>query len=69
VSSVAATHNRRFAVPERKTTPAWRRVRREFSTSSTSASVGYEATVLNDNTVRLGGHVAARVCASWQAYT
>ena len=56
-------------MPERKTTPAWRRVRREFSTSSTSASVGYEATVLNDNTVRLGGHVAARVCASWQAYT
>ncbi len=49
-------HNRRFTVPARATTPAWRPVRRTLDLARI-CSFGYEATVLKDNTVRLGGVV------------
>ena len=47
-------HNRRFAVPPRDTAPAWRPVR-PGTDLDRLCSFRYEATVLRDNTVRLGG--------------
>ncbi len=49
-------HNRRFAVPARDTAPAWRSVRRGIDLDRL-CSFRYEATVLKDNTVRLGGSI------------
>jgi len=49
-------HNRRFAVPAQDTTPAWRPLRRGLDLDRV-CSFRYEATVLNDNTVRLAGLV------------
>jgi hypothetical protein len=47
-------HNRRFATPARDRTPAWRPVRPGVDLER-ACSFRYEATVLRDNTVRLGG--------------
>ena len=49
-------HNRRFAVPARDTAPAWRPLRRGIDLDRV-CSFRYEATVLRDNTVRLGGSI------------
>ena len=49
-------HNRRFAVRPRDTAPAWRPVRRGIDLDRICA-FHYEATVLRDNTVRLGGSI------------
>lgn len=49
-------HNRRFAVPPRDTAPAWRPLRRGIDLDRL-CSFRYEATVLRDNTVRLGGSI------------
>jgi hypothetical protein len=49
-------HNRRFAVPSAEVTPAWRAIRRGTDLARV-CSFRYEATVLNDNTVRLAGIV------------
>lgn len=49
-------HNRRFAIHPAEATPAWRAVRRETDLERV-CSFYYEATVLNDNTVRLAGLV------------
>ena len=49
-------HNRRFAVAAADTQPAWRPVRRGVDLERI-CSFRYGATVLNDNTVRLGGMV------------
>lgn len=49
-------HNRRFMMPARDVVPAWRPLRRGTDLTRL-CSFGYEATVLKDNTVRLGGHV------------
>jgi hypothetical protein len=49
-------HNRRFAVPPRDTAPAWRPVRPGVDLDRI-CSFRYEATVLRDNTVRLGGSI------------
>lgn len=49
-------HNRRFAIAPADTTAAWRPVRRELDLGRV-CSFRYEATVLKDNTVRLGGLV------------
>jgi hypothetical protein len=49
-------HNRRFAITPAETTPAWRPVRRDLDLTRV-CSFRYEATVLKDNTVRLGGLV------------
>jgi hypothetical protein len=49
-------HNRRFAQAPADATPAWRPVRRNVDLDRV-CSFYYEATVLNDNTVRLGGRV------------
>jgi hypothetical protein len=49
-------HNRRFAIAAAEATPAWRRVRRQTDLERV-CSFHYEATVLNDNTVRLAGMV------------
>ena len=49
-------HNRRFAVAPHNATPAWRRVGRGTDLERI-CSFYYEATVLNDNTVRLSGVV------------
>jgi transposase len=51
-----ADYNQRFAVGPANPTPAWRRVRRETDLGRV-CSFHYEATVLNDNTVRLAGVV------------
>jgi transposase len=51
-----ADHNRRFAIPPADATPAWRTVRRGTDLGRI-CSFHYEATVLNDNTVRLEGMV------------
>jgi len=48
------THNRRFAVPPQERTPAWRPLPRGLDLERV-CSFRYEATVLKDNTVRLGG--------------
>jgi transposase len=49
-------HNRRFAIRPADATPAWRAVRRGIDLERV-CSFYYEATVLNDNTVRLAGLV------------
>src|SRR5438552_13279125 len=49
-------HNRRFAIPPRDTTPAWRPLRRGVDLDRV-CSFRYEATVLNDNTIHLAGMV------------
>jgi transposase len=49
-------HNHRFAVPPRDTAPAWRPVRPGVDLDRI-CSFRYEATVLRDNTVRLGGSI------------
>jgi hypothetical protein len=49
-------HNARFGIAARDRTPAWR-PRRRGQDLARLCSVRYEATVLKDNTVRLGGHV------------
>lgn len=49
-------HNRRFAVAAQDSQPAWRRVRASLDLERI-CSFHYQATVLNDNTVRLQGHV------------
>jgi transposase len=51
-----ADHNRRFAISPAEATPAWRAVRRGTDLDRV-CSFHYEATVLNDNTVRLAGMV------------
>ena len=56
LESFRVDYNRRFAVAAQDATPAWRAVRRELDLERV-CSFGYEATVLNDNTVRLAGHV------------
>jgi hypothetical protein len=49
-------HNRRFAIPPAESTPAWRRVRSGVDIARTCA-FHYQATVFNDNTVRLQGQI------------
>ena len=49
-------HNRRFAVAPKDCTPAWRPLRRGLDLAR-ACSFRYEATVLKDNTVRLGGTI------------
>lgn len=49
-------HNQRFAVAPKDATPAWRPLRRGVDADRVCA-FRYEATVLNDNTVRLAGLV------------
>lgn len=49
-------HNRRFAIEPADTQSAWGKVRRGVDLER-ACSFYYEATVLNDNTVRLSGHV------------
>jgi hypothetical protein len=49
-------HNQRFGIPARERTPAWRPLRRGHDLARL-CSFQYEATVLKDNTVRLGGHI------------
>jgi transposase len=49
-------HNRRFAIAPADSTPAWRRVRAGMDIARTCA-FHYQATVLNDNTVRLQGQI------------
>ena len=49
-------HNRRFAVPPQGSTPAWRKLRSNLDLGRICA-FRYEATVLNDNTVRIQGRV------------
>ena len=49
-------HNERFAVAAQDATPAWRKVRAGLDVARICA-FQYEATVLNDNTVRLSGLV------------
>ena len=49
-------YNRRFAKPAADARPAWRAVPRGVDLDRV-CSFRYEATVLNDNTVRLSGHV------------
>jgi transposase len=51
-----AEHNRRFAIRPADAVPAWRKVRRGTDLERL-CSFSYEATVLNDNTVRLAGLV------------
>ena len=49
-------HNRKFAVPAQEATPAWRRLPRGLDLER-ACSFYYRATVLNDNTTRVGGVV------------
>ncbi len=56
LESYRVAHNRRFALAPANATPAWRAVRRETDLDRL-CSFHYEATVLNDNTVRLAGMV------------
>lgn len=49
-------HNRRFAIPPQDRTPAWRPLRWGVDLDRV-CSFGYEATVLNDHTIRLAGMV------------
>jgi transposase len=49
-------HNRRFAISPAEATPAWRAVRRGTDLERL-CSFHYEASVLNDNTVRLEGMI------------
>lgn len=54
LSEYAPDHNRRFAVPASDVTPAWRPVRKGVDLER-ACSFRYEATVSNDNAVRLAG--------------
>lgn len=56
LNRVRPEHNRRFAISPADITPAWRTVRRGTDLDRV-CSFFYEATVLNDNTVRLAGGV------------
>jgi len=56
MDALRADHNRRFAISPADATPAWRKVRRGMDLDRV-CSFHYEATVLNDNTVRLEGMV------------
>lgn len=56
LESYREEHNRHFAVGAANSVPAWRPVRRGLDVARVCSLV-YEATVLNDNTVRLGGQV------------
>jgi hypothetical protein len=49
-------HNLRFAIPAKESAPAWRPVRRGVDLERI-CSFHYEATVLRDNAVRVGGSV------------
>jgi hypothetical protein len=49
-----AEHNRRFGIPAQDSTRAWRPVRQGVDLERV-CSFHYEATVLKDNTVRVGG--------------
>ncbi len=49
-------HNQRFAIAPAEQTPAWRPVRRALELDR-ACSFRYDATVLADNTVRLGGTI------------
>jgi winged helix-turn helix protein len=51
-----AVHNRRFAMAPQEATPAWRPLRRGVDLDRL-CSFRYEATVLNDHTIRLAGLV------------
>jgi hypothetical protein len=51
-------HDRRFAIPPQDTTPAWRPLRRGVDLDRV-CSFRHEATVLNDNPIRLAGMVLA----------
>jgi hypothetical protein len=51
-----ADHNRRFAINPADATPAWRRLPRRADLERI-CSFRYQATVLNDNTVRLAGMI------------
>jgi hypothetical protein len=48
--------NARFAVPARETASAWRAVRKTLDVKR-ACSFFYEATVYNDNTAHIGGHI------------
>jgi hypothetical protein len=50
-------HNRRFSIPAAESSPAWRRVRASMDIVRTCA-FHYQATVFNDNTVRLQGQIS-----------
>ncbi len=54
--SFTPAHNGRFALSPSDPVPAWRRVRGEMDLERV-CSFHYEATVLKDNTVRLGGNI------------
>jgi transposase len=56
LESYRPDHNRLFAVSAANVAPAWRPVRRGLDVARV-CSLAYEATVLNDNTVRLGGQM------------
>lgn len=56
LSAYRPEHNRRFTVAAANTTAAWRKVGRDVDLERV-CSFYYEATVLNDNTVRLSGVV------------
>ena len=56
LQSFTADHNSRFALSPTDPVSAWRRVRREMDLERV-CSFYYEATVLKDNTVRLGGNI------------
>jgi hypothetical protein len=49
-------HNRRFALPAQEPTPGWRALRPGIDLDRV-CSFRYEATVLKDNTIRLGGMI------------
>lgn len=49
-------HNRRFAVPPAESTPAWKRLDSGVDVDL-ACSFRYDATVHNDNTARISGHV------------
>lgn len=55
-----AEHNRRFAIPAKDSAPAWRPVRRGIDIERV-CSFQYEATVLKDNTVRVGGSLVVDI--------
>jgi len=56
LEALRTEHNRRFAISPADATPAWRTLRRGTDLTRT-CSFYYEASVVNDNTVRLAGMV------------
>ncbi len=56
LAHVRVAHNRRFAVPAADAQPAWRAVPKGLDLDR-ACGFRYEATVQNDNTVRLGGRI------------